>query len=190
MSDRQETEARVYLVEDHSLMRESLRARLEMEANIEVVGETDDAEHALVELQSLDVDVVLMDIGLPGMDGIEATRQIKQQTQNIFVLMLTSYEDEYVEQAIEAGASGYILKTSTGQQLTQSVHAVHQGQSFLDPSLTGRLFEQVAELRKSNKQSLLTDRQVEILRLVAGGTRYKEVASKLDSLVKSLCRSN
>ena len=179
MSDIQKTKARVYLVEDHSLIRETLRTRLEMESTIEVVGEAGDAEQALRELPYLDVDVVLMDIQLPGMNGIEATRQIGQQVDDVAVLMLTSYEDEYVEQAIEAGASGYILKTSTSPQLTEAVQAIHEGRAFLDTSLTGRLFEQVAELRKSDREALLSDRQVEVLRLVADGIRYKEIASRL-----------
>ena len=171
--------ARVYVVEDQQLIREMLCARLEVESEAEVVGQSGDAEHALTELESLDVDVVLMDIELPGVDGIEATRRLKDKRPDLAVVMLTSYQDEHLEEAISAGALGYILKTSSGEQLIQAVRAAQQGLASLDPSLTSRLFRQVDELRKSSKQSFLTDRQVAILRLVASGTRYSVIAGCL-----------
>ncbi len=170
---------RVYLVEDQSLIREVLRTRLEFEDDIEVIGEAGDAETALRELPFVDVNVVLMDIGLPGIDGLEATKQLKQLKPDVSVLILTSYEDEHVGRAIDAGASGYILKKATSEQLTESVMAVHEGQAFLDPSLTGRLFEQVAESRESDRKSRLTERQIEILKLVANGVRYRDIAGEL-----------
>ena len=173
------SKVRVYLVEDYAILRESLCARLEVEPGVEVVGEAGDAEHALTELKSLQVDVVLMDIELPGMSGIEATRRLKETGQEVSVVMLTSFQDDYVGQAIEAGASGYILKSSTSQQLLQAIMVAHQGQASLDPSLTRSMFKEMAQLRATHTESLLTDRQLKILRLVASGIRYKEIATDL-----------
>ena len=113
------------------------------------------------------------------MDGIEATRLLKQKRQDMVVVMLTSYQDEYVTEALEAGASGYVLKACTRQQLVQALTAAYQGQVPIDPSLTGRLVRKMAELERAHRESLLTPRQLEILKLVAAGTRYGEIAARL-----------
>ncbi len=170
---------RVYLVEDQALLRESLRAMLELEAEIEVVGETGDAEQALRELETLGVDLVLMDIRLPSMDGIEATRLLMQRDGAPKVMILTSYHDEYLGASVEAGAAGYIMKSCTRRQLVEAVLAVDQGQLRIDHSLTSSLVRELAELRKEHRASLLTPRQLEILKLVASGSRYKEIAGEL-----------
>jgi len=170
---------RVYLVEDFPLLRESLTAMLELEPEIEVVGEAAEAELALQTLQTVPADVVLMDVRLPGMNGIEATRVLKQNHPDMPVVVLTSYDDEYMEAAIEAGAAGYILKSCTRQQLVQALRGAVQGQMPIDPSLTGKLVREVVELRRTQVRSLLTPRQLEILKMVALGTRYREIASKL-----------
>ncbi len=166
-------------MEDYALIRESLRAMLELEPEVELVGDAADAERALQQLPGLHVDVVLMDIGLPGMNGIEATRLLKGEYQDLSVLILTSYQDEYLGEAIEAGAAGYILKSCTRQQLVQAVQAAFEGRSPIDPSLTAGLVREVAELRKAHRQALLSTRQLEILELVAAGTRYSEIGAKL-----------
>lgn len=93
--------------------------------------------------------------------------------------MLTSFEDEYVAQSVESGASGYILKSSGTQELLQAIHAAHEGHALLDPSLTAKMFEELTELRKTRRESLLTDRQVQILKLVADGGRYRDIADQL-----------
>ena len=170
---------RVYLVEDFPLLRESLTAMLELEPGIEVVGEAAEAELALQTLQTVTADVVLMDVRLPGMNGIEATRVLKQNHPDMPVVVLTSYDDEYMEAAIEAGAAGYILKSCTRRQLVQALLDAVQGQMPIDPSLTGKLVREVVELRRAQQRSLLTPRQVEILKMVALGTRYRDIASKL-----------
>ncbi len=123
--------------------------------------------------------MVLMDIQLPGMNGIEATRVLKAKHPQLPVVLLTSFEGEYVGEAIEAGAAGYMLKWSTVEQVLQAVRAASQGQVPVDATLTGKLFDEVRELRKSGGGSILSDRQVEIVRLVAGGTRYREIANQL-----------
>ena len=177
VQDQATSRIRVYLVEDQALLRESLRAMLELEAEVEVVGETGDAEQALRELETLAVDLVLMDIRLPSMDGIEATRLLMQRHGAPKVIILTSYHDEYLEASLGAGAAGYILKSCTRRQLVQAVRAVYQGQVQIDHSLTSSLVRELAELRKAHRASLLTPRQVEILKLVASGSRYKAIAS-------------
>ena len=170
---------RVYLVEDEALVRESLHTVLELETDIEVVGEAGDAERAIQELETLDVDIVLMDVRLPGMDGVEATRKLKQRRPGLVVVMLSSYNDDCVGAAFDAGASGYLLKAYKRHHLVQALHAAHQGQSPIDPTLTGGLMHELAELRKAHRDSGLSPRQMEILRMVANGGRYKEIASAL-----------
>ncbi len=173
------SDIRVYLVEDQALIRESLRAMLELEPGIEVVGEAAEGDWALQELETIDLDVVLMDIGLPGRDGIEITHLLRQKRPKLTVVMLTSYQDEYVTEAAEAGASGYILKSCTRQQLVEAIRAAYRGHVPIDPSLTGRLVRELAELKGVHRESLVTLRQTEILKLVASGTHYREIAGTL-----------
>ena len=170
---------RVYLVEDETLLRESMRTMLELEPGILVAGEANDAEEALRHLKTLPIDVVLMDIRLPGMDGIKATRLLKEQHKNVTVVILTSYNGEYLGDAFEAGAAGYILKSSTRHQLVQSVRDAFEGQTTIDSTLAGGLLRELAELRKAQRESLLTSRQTEILRMVANGLKYREIANEL-----------
>ena len=179
VQDQATERIRVYLVEDQPLLREGLGAMLELETRLEVVGETEDAEQALRELETLDVDLVLMDIRLPGMNGVEATRLLKEQHPDLAVVVLTSYNDEYFEAAVEAGATGYITKSCEPEQLVQAVLLACQAQVVIDPSVTSSLVREVTGLRKTHLASLLTPRQLEILKLVASGSRYKEIASKL-----------
>ena len=170
---------RVYIVEDHRMIREMLRTSLELEAEIEVVGDAPEAEQALTDLKSKDVDVVLMDIGLPGMNGVDATRRLSEIRPELPVVILTSFQNDNVELAIQAGARGYILKTSPGEELTRAIHAVHKGEAFIDQSLTGRLFQRVSQPARVGGESVLTARQLEILELVADGVRYADVADRL-----------
>jgi len=170
---------RVYLVEDEALLRKSLRALFDLEAEIEVVGEAGEAVGALKQLETLDVDVVLMDIGLPGMDGIEAIRRIKENGERPAVLTLTAHSGDYLEPALEAGAAGYMLKSSSRQQLVAAVHSAHQGQIPIDPSLTGDLLHEPSYFRKGQPTSQLTPRQMRILKLMAAGSRYKDIGNAL-----------
>ena len=170
---------RVYLVEDEVLLRESLKALLDLESELEVVGESGEASEALEQIEHLAVDVVLMDIGLPGMDGIEAIRRIRENGARPAVLALTSHNADYLELALEAGGDGYMLKSSTRQQLVAAVRSAHLGKIPIDPSLTGDLLRELSYLRKGQQASLLTGRQTEILKLSAKGTRYKDIAQCL-----------
>ena len=170
---------RVFLVEDQTLVRETLRALLEHEQEIEIIGEAGTAEQALQELGSLQPQVVLMDIGLPGISGIEATYRLKQRRPDLPVVMLTAYADDEVANAIEAGATGYLLKTCTRQQLVDAIKSADQGHMPIDPAVAGTMAQELRALRKTHRESLLTDRQLQVLRLVADGTPYGDIASAL-----------
>ena len=150
--DSQPTEKiiRVYHVEDQVLLRESLHVLLELESDVELVGAAGDAESALAELDSVEADVVLMDIRLPGMDGVEATRLLKQKHPGLPVIILTSYKDEFLGPAFEAGASGYILKSCTRSQLVKAMRDARESQTSVDPSLIGGLVQQLADLRRES----------------------------------------
>ncbi len=170
---------RVYLVDDEVLIRESLQVVLDLESDIEVVGQASDGETVLTDPAALTADVVLMDVRLPGIDGIEATRRLKETVPGIAVVMLSSYDNEYVGAALDAGASGYILKSYKRHRLVQAVRAASVGQMPIDPSLTGDLVRELSNLRQVHRDSILTKRQMEILGLVALGSRYKEIARTL-----------
>ena len=170
---------RVYLVDDEVLIRESLQVVLDLEPDIEVVGQAGDGETVLKDPAALSADVVLMDVRLPGIDGIEATRRLKETVPSIAVVMLSSYDNEYVGAALDAGASGYILKSYKRRRLVQAVRAASEGQMPIDPSLTADLVRELSNLRQAHRDSILTKRQMEILGLVALGSRYREIARTL-----------
>lgn len=152
---------------------------LESEARIKVVGEAGRADEAFNTLSSRAVDVMLMDIKLPGMDGIEATRWLKDHSPDLKVVMITSYGDDYLAEAIEAGANGYILKSATQPELVTAVIQAAQGHSPIDPTLTGGLFDQFAKVSKIARNQGMSSRQLEILRLIAEGVPSKSIASQL-----------
>ena len=170
---------RVLLVDDHQVVREGLKRMLELDKDIQVVGEAVNGEDGITQAERLSPDVILMDIKMPDMDGITATRQLKQKMPDVKVIMLTLYDSEFVTQAIEAGASGYILKDAKGEQLIQAIRDVRKGYSPLAPSLTRQVFTELATLSRASRDSLLSERQCEILRLVAAGLTSKDIGAKL-----------
>ena len=170
---------RVLLVDDHQVVREGLKRMLEPDKDIQVVGEAVNGEDGITQAERLWPDVILMDIKMPDMDGITATRQLKQKMPAVKVIMLTLYDSEYVTQAIEAGASGYILKDAEGEQLVQAIRDVYKGYSPLAPSLTRQVLTELANLSRASRDSLLSERQCEILRLVAAGLTSKNIGAKL-----------
>ena len=170
---------RVLLVDDHKIIRQGLRRLLELDEGIEVVGEAETGEAALAEVATVAPDVVLMDIRLSGMDGIEATRQLKQAYSEIKVIVLSSYTEDYVPEAIEAGALGYMLKSVSYEELSQAIRSVHAGQATIDGSLVGDLFRRVAELGQAGRDAGLSQRQLQILRLLASGLGNKEITGEL-----------
>ena len=179
MENHPRSEIRVYLVEDQTILRESLGGSLALDPAIEVVGSAPDAERALRELDALPVDVVLMDIELPGMSGIEATCLLKEKHPDLAVVVLSFHDDEFVEAAVQAGAGGYLLKSCTRDELLRSIVSVAAGQSPLESSLVSRLARDLAQLRSSRRDRPLTPRQTELLKLIAEGMRYKEISVTL-----------
>ena len=174
------TEAiRVLLVDDHHVVREGLRRILELENRIQVVGDAGTGEEAIAKAVSLLPDVIIMDLKMPGMDGITATREIKQKIPKVNILMLTLYAEDFVKQAIEAGASGYLLKDSDCEQITEAIVQVYDGLCPIAPSLTRQLLRDFAKVSQDNRSSTLTKRQTETLSLIADGMSSKEIGSHL-----------
>ena len=169
---------RVLLVDDHPVVREGIRRLLELDEQIQVVGEAGSAEEALARMNTRP-EVVLMDIRLPGIDGIEATRQIGANYPDAKVVVLSSFGKEYLGQAIDAGAKGYVLKTATQPELVRAVHQAAQGQTPIDPKLTSGLVNRFAELSRLARYHGLSQRQLAILRGVAEGVPSKELAAQL-----------
>ncbi len=174
---------RVFLVDDHLMMREGIRWLLEKTPDIEIVGEAGDGVEAVVGVEQLAPDVVLMDISMPRLGGLEATRQIKEQNPQVKVLILTMHEtDQYLSQMLQSGASGYVVKTAAFSELVSAVRAVYQGDVYLYPAIARMLVDDYLLKVKAGKEGShdsLTSREKEILRLVAEGTKNKEIAGLL-----------
>jgi len=174
---------RVLVVDDHTIVRDGICALLALAGDIEVVGEAANGSEALKMVKELEPDVVLMDITMPIMDGLEATRRIHKEFPRIRVLALTQYDDkEYVFPVIEAGASGFISKVAASLELTSGIRSIYQGDSYLSPSVARLLIEDYQRgegrvIREPYEQ--LTDRERDVLKLVAEGHTTKEVADIL-----------
>jgi DNA-binding NarL/FixJ family response regulator len=182
-------EVRVVIVDDQPLIRQGFSMILAAQPGIDVVGEAADGEAALAEIGRCDPDVVLMDIRMPGLDGIETTRRITATSTRPRVLILTTFGiDEYVTDALSAGASGFVLKDATPEDLVHAVRVVAAGDALLAPAVTTRLIERVlpalassrgAAAARSADLEALTEREVEVLLLVARGRSNQEIGSDL-----------
>lgn len=174
---------RVLIVDDHTIVRDGITALLAIAGDIEVVGEAENGLEALKMVRELLPDVVLMDISMPVMDGLESTRRINKEFPRIKVLVLTQHDDkEYVFPVIEAGASGFISKVAASSELVAGIRAVSQGDSYLSPSVARLLVEDYQQGRihlKSNPYEGLTDREREVLKLAAEGHTTQEIADIL-----------
>lgn len=168
---------RVLLVDDHQVVRDGLRHMLGLQDDIRVIGEAANMEEALQQAELHSPDVVLMDIKMPGVDGIEAVRRLKEKRPDCHIIMLTLYE-EYVTEAIEAGATGYLLKDIKREELVQAIRAVQQGRAPLSP-LSRELLTEFSNLMKGAERSHLSERELEVLRLIASGATTKEIGSQL-----------
>ncbi len=182
------TNIKVLLVDDHHVVREGLRRILELDNEIEVVGEAQSGEEAITKANSLSPDVIVMDLKMSGMDGITATREITQKMPQTNVVMLTLYAEDFIKQAIEAGVSGYLLKDSDCGQITRAIHQVHAGLSPIAPSLTRNLVTEFAKLSRDNRSALLSKRQIEVLKLIAEGVNGGEIGNHLFLSVSTVKR--
>jgi NarL family two-component system response regulator LiaR len=172
---------KVLIVDDHAIVRKGIRALLATEPNIQVLGEAKDGREAIVEVERLRPDVILMDLVMPEMDGIEAIRQITGRQPGSRILVLTSFAtDEKVFPAIKAGALGYLLKDSNPEELVQAIHQVHRGESSLHPTIARKLLQELARPpQRPPTSEPLTDREMSVLRLIAHGLSNQEIADQL-----------
>jgi DNA-binding NarL/FixJ family response regulator len=182
------TPLRLLLVDDHAVVREGLRALLATDSRFEIVGEASEGEGAVAAADALRPDLVVMDVSLPGINGVQATRQLKSQHPNMRVVALTVHEEGgYLRSLLDAGASGYVLKRSAASELLRALHIVGEGGTYLDPAMAGQL---VSKLVRSSSHAgpapLLSERESEVVRLVARGYSNKEIAGKLDVSVKTV----
>lgn len=173
---------RVLIVDDHPIVRSGLRSLLMAESDIEVVGEATDGEEALKQTESFHPHVVLMDISMPIMDGLDATRQIKVKYPDVQVLVLSiNRSDEYFFEMLKAGASGYVLKTAKTDVLLEAIRVVNSGEVFLYPTVAQKLVKGYLKLAdwESETNTILSPREKEILFLIADGYSLKNIADKL-----------
>lgn len=172
---------KVMIVDDHNLVREGLKAMFDQGHEIEVVGEAGSGEEAIEMVEKVEPDVVLMDISMPGMNGIQATKTIRDRYPGVKVVILTMLDQEgYVYEAVKAGATGYMLKSTSSDDLVHSIQTVHEGKALLHPDATAQLLKEFVTLAKNRTKDYgLSNREIEVLQLLAEGKTNKEIAKAL-----------
>ena len=183
------TTVRIVLAEDHKVMREGLRRVLEHETNLEVVGEADDGAEAVRLVRELRPDVLVMDVSMPGLDGLRATDALSTTVAGTRILILTRHtEGSYVQRLLTAGASGYVLKQSAADELVRAIRRVAAGQKYLDPAITDQAIGNVTAggPRAAAAGGRLTRREEDVLRFVALGFLAKEIAGRLGISIKTV----
>ena len=183
---------KVLLAEDHTIVRKGLRSLLDKETGIKVVGEAEDGREAIAKAEELYPDVVVMDIAMPGLNGLEATRQIKKRFSDMKIIILTMHaNEEYILQSLKAEASGYLVKKAAPAELISAINAVHKGHSFLSPSISRTVIDEyirrskeISEGEKGFEQ--LTVREREVLQLIAEGRKTREIAELLYISIKTV----
>lgn len=183
---------RIVLADDHTVVRQGLRALLAAEEDIEIVGEAENGRQALQLVKKLLPDVVVMDIAMPVLNGIEATRQITRYIPSVKVLVLSTYSnDEYVEQLTEAGAAGYLVKQTAANDLLKAIREAFKGNAFFSPAIAKRLRDQCRQTYTAGQPikrrvDYLTTREAEVLQLIAEGRANKQIAAELCISIKTV----
>ncbi len=183
---------KVLLAEDHTIVRKGLRALLDKEIGIEVIGEAEDGREAIRKAEELQPDVVVMDIAMPGLNGLEATRRIKKSFPEMKILMLTMHvNEEYVLQTLRYGASGYLVKKAAPSDLISAIQAIYRGESFLSPSISRTVIDEYllqAEKMAEGEESCekLTDRERDVLQLIAEGHTTRKISELLGVSIKTI----
>jgi DNA-binding NarL/FixJ family response regulator len=180
---------RVLLADDHALVREGTRRLLEVESDLAVVAEAEDGEKAVEAARKLRPDIAIMDIAMPGMGGIAATRAIKAECPETAILVLSAYDDEpYLVAILEAGAAGFLLKNAHGRELVDAIRAVARGESVLQPGLAEKVMKRLSSRPTvpQNLQEVLSDREFDVLRLAARGLANKEIARRMNLSVRTV----
>ncbi|HLX59052.1 MAG TPA: response regulator transcription factor [Ktedonobacteraceae bacterium] len=180
---------RILLVDDHALVREGTRRLLETESDVEVVAEASSGEEAIEVAHKLQPDIAIMDIAMPGMGGIEATRAIKKDCPETAVLVLSAYDDEpYLLALLDVGAAGFLLKNVHGQELIQAIRSVARGESVLQPSIAEKMMRRLSARpdTTSHAANLLSEREFDVLRLAARGLPNKEIAARMGLSIRTV----
>jgi two-component system NarL family response regulator len=184
---------KVLIVDDHRVVREGLSAILQSKETIQVLGEAQDGQEAVEKARSLLPDVILMDVSMPKMTGVEATRIIKREFPHIGIIALTMYEEQqYIFDLVRGGATGYLLKDSDSDQIVKAIQSVYRGESLIHPAVASKILAEFSLLaQKKGKKSGwvehdLTEREITVLRLVADGKTNKEIANNLDLSEKTV----
>jgi DNA-binding NarL/FixJ family response regulator len=177
---------KILIVDDQRLMREGLHTLLEMEPDLEIAGEADDGLAALAQYEVLQPDVVLMDIRMPNLDGVQATQRLRQRWPSARVIILTTFDDDaYVFDGLRAGALGYLLKDVSGDELAEAIRKVAGGGALIEPSVARKVLAEFARLAEPVQPPVerlpdpLSERELEVLRLLAGGNNNKQIAAQL-----------
>jgi len=181
----------ILLAENHVVVRESIRRFLEREANFEVVGEAGDGEEAVQMASQLKPDVIVMDISMPKLNGIEATKQIKALQPSAVVLILTAYDyEQYIFPLLEAGAAGYLLKDVSSRELISAIQTVHKGEAVLHPAVARKVMERLRQTKvepaRERALDLLTEREITILKMAARGMSNNDIAQELHLSVRTI----
>ena len=181
---------RTVIADDHPIVREGLAAVLEQEEDLKVVSQAENGLEAVAQARELHPDIILMDLQMPEMDGVEAIQKIKEEAPDIGIIILTTYDtDDYIFRGIEAGARGYLLKDSPPGEVLNAIRAVYKGESLIQPRVASRLLDRFSQLsRAPDTGDVLSPREVEVLQLMAKSTVNKEIATELligESTVKT-----
>lgn len=180
------------LADDHTVVRQGLRALLALEEDIEIVGEAENGRQAVQLARDLNPDIIIMDIAMPVLNGLEATRQISRSAPLVKIIILSSYsEDEYIFQTTESGAAGYLVKQTATNDLLNAIHEVHAGNAFFSPDVAKRLRDQCRDVMRPSAESkrkvdYLTSREAEVLQLIAEGRANKQIAAELCISIKTV----